>query len=726
MENIRFRALSTMMNRSADHNGHQFRCTVEQFGEMTFGLEAMKKYLTEEAYKILISSIEKGEKIDRRIADQVAASLKAWAINKGATHYTHWFHPLTGNTAEKHDAFIDPVGDGKAIEKFKGSELVQQEPDASSFPSGGIRNTFEARGYTAWDPTSPAFILDGTLCIPTIFVSYTGEALDYKTPLLRALNEVDRSGTEICKFLGFSESRVFATLGWEQEYFVVDSALYAARPDLMLTRRTVFGHASAKDQQLSDHYFGTIPARVMNFMKEYEYEAHRLGIPVKTRHNEVAPNQYELAPVFEEVNLAIDHNQLMMHLLKRIAPKHNLVVLLHEKPFARVNGSGKHNNWSLATGKGQNLLSPGKNEKENIRFLTFLTIVLKAVESNSDLLRAAIATASNDQRLGGHEAPPAIISAFVGSHLSQALDELARAGKVTPELKAELDMKISKIPGIMLDNTDRNRTSPFAFTGNKFEFRAVGSSQNCSTAMIALNLIMADQMKAFMSSVNHRMSEGASKEEALFSQLALWINESARIRFEGNCYSDEWKAEAKHRGLSNHASTPEALAAYVTPKTISLFERNNVLSERELRARYDIKLERYTMELQIESRVIGDLATNHIIPIAIRYQNTLIENVKGLKEVIDNKTYVNLAKNQVSYIKEISEHINNIKIAVEEMTEERKKANAIDDIADKAAAYRDFVKPYFEKIRTEVDKLEMMVDDELWPLPKYRELLFSH
>ncbi|PKP16866.1 MAG: glutamine synthetase type III, partial [Bacteroidetes bacterium HGW-Bacteroidetes-22] len=478
--------------------------------------------------------------------------------------------------------------------------------------------------------------------------------------------------------------------------------------------------------QLSDHYFGTIPTRVMEFMKEYEYEAHRLGIPVKTRHNEVAPNQYELAPVFEEVNLAIDHNQLMMHLLKRIAPRHNLIVLLHEKPFARVNGSGKHNNWSLSTGKGQNLLAPGKNEKENIRFLTFLTIVLKAVESNSDLLRAAIATASNDQRLGGHEAPPAIISAFIGTHLSQALDDLARAGTVTPELKAELDMKISKIPGILLDNTDRNRTSPFAFTGNKFEFRAVGSSQNCSTAMIALNLIMADQMKQFMSAVTDRMQKGASKEEALFALLAHYINQTVRIRFEGNCYSEEWKAEAALRGLSNHASTPEALAAYITPETINLFERNNVLSEREVRARYDIKLERYTMELQIESRVIGDLATNHIIPIAIRYQNTLIENVKGLKEVIDNKTFVNLAKNQVSYIKEISEHINEIKIFVEDMTEERKKANTIEETDGRAVAYRDLVRPYFEKIRYHVDKLEMMVDDELWPLPKYRELLFAH
>lgn len=726
MENIRFKALSAIMNRQPLRNQAEFRCNVEQFGEMTFGLEAMKKFLTEEAYKNLINSIERGDKIDRRIADQVAASLKAWAISKGATHYTHWFHPLTGNTAEKHDSFLDPAGDGKAIEKFKGSELVQQEPDASSFPSGGIRNTFEARGYTAWDPTSPAFILDSTLCIPTIFVSYTGEALDYKTPLLRALNEVDLAGKEVCKFLGFNESRVFATLGWEQEYFVVDAALYAARPDLMLTRRTVFGHASAKDQQLSDHYFGTIPTRIMDFMKEYEYEAHRLGIPVKTRHNEVAPNQYELAPVFEEVNLAIDHNQLMMHLLKRVAPKHNLVVLLHEKPFAKVNGSGKHNNWSLATGSGKNLLAPGKNEKENIRFLTFLTIVLKAVESNSDLLRAAIATASNDQRLGGHEAPPAIISAFVGSHLSQALEELASAGKVTPELKAELDMKISKIPGIMLDNTDRNRTSPFAFTGNKFEFRAVGSSQNCSTAMIALNLIMADQMKQFMKEVTQRIEAGQTKDEALFGLLAAWVNESSRIRFEGNCYSEEWKNEAARRGLSNHASAPEALAAYMTPQTIALFERNNVLNERELRARYDIKLERYVMELQIESRVMGDLATNHIIPIAIRYQNTLIENVKGLKEVIDNKTFVNLAKNQVSYIKEISEHISNIKIAVEEMTEERKKANAIDDNELKAAAYRDNVKPFFETIRHEVDKLEMMVDDELWPLPKYREMLFAH
>ncbi len=724
MENIRFKALGYMMTRRPGKaEATTNRPPSEYFGEMTFNQEAMKKFLTEEAYKALQASIEKGQRIDRRIADQVASSLKAWALSKGATHFTHWFHPLTGATAEKHDAFLDPIGNGKALEKFKGAELVQQEPDASSFPNGGIRNTFEARGYTAWDPTSPAFIMDGTLCIPTIFVSYTGEALDYKTPLLRALSEIDKAAVELNRFLGFNDTQVYATLGWEQEYFVVDSALFMARPDLMLTGRTVFGHASAKDQQLSDHYFGTIPERVMEFMKDFEYEAHRLGIPVKTSHNEVAPNQFELAPVFEEVNLAVDHNQLMMHLLKKVARKHDLAVLLHEKPFARINGSGKHNNWSLATNSGANLLAPGKSQQENIRFLTFLSIVLKAVSEHNDLLRASIASSGNDQRLGGHEAPPAIMSAFVGEYLTQALDELAEKGVITESLKAELDLKISKIPGISLDNTDRNRTSPFAFTGNKFEFRAVGSAQNCSIAMITINMAVADQIKQFMLQANERIGQGQSKDEVLFGLLKEYILESKKVRFEGNCYSEEWKEEATKRGLNNFTNTPDALNAYSSAKTIALFEKNNVLTGRELNARLEIKLENYTKEIQIESRVIGDLATNHIIPIAIRYQNTLVENVRGLKEVLDTKTFVNLAKNQISTIKSISEHIDTIKTAVEEMTEERKKANAIESIKDQAIAYNRKVLPYFETIRYSVDKLELLVDDELWPLPKYRELL---
>lgn len=725
MENLRMKALGAMLNRQPNKVSLPATKISDYYGELTFGKEAMKEYLTEESYKSLINSVEKGEKISRQIADQVAASLKSWAISKGATHYTHWFHPLTGATAEKHDAFIIPTSTGKAIESFKGGELVQQEPDASSFPSGGIRNTFEARGYTAWDPTSPAFIIDTTLCIPTIFISYTGEALDFKMPLLKALSELDKATTSVVNFFNPEVKNVFGTLGWEQEYFVVDAALYQARPDLMLCGRTVFGHASAKDQQLSDHYFGVIPSRVIEFMKEFEYKAHRLGIPVKTRHNEVAPNQFELAPVFEEINLAVDHNQLIMLLLQKVARNHNLRVLLHEKPFAKVNGSGKHNNWSMATNNGINLLAPGKDKNSNFRFLTMIAITLKAVEEHADLLRASIASASNDLRLGGHEAPPAIISAFIGSHLSDTLDEVERSGQIIEDFKIQLDHQIQKIPEILLDNTDRNRTSPFAFTGNKFEFRAVGSSQNCSAPMIALNLIVADQMKKFKTEVDSLIEKGEDKESAIFNVVKDYIKSSKRIRFEGNSYSDEWKQEAKLRGLNNFTNTPEALNAYITAKTIQLFEANKVLSERELHARHEIMLESYTKAVQIEARVIGDLATNHIIPIAIRYQNTLIENVKGLKDVLDAKTYTNLAKNQIQTIKSISEHISQIKINVDEMVEHRKVANAMDNFESQAFAYLNNVFPYLESIRTHVDKLEMLVDDELWPLPKYREMLFS-
>ncbi len=725
MENLRMKALGAMLNRQPNRVSLPATKISDYYGELTFGKEAMKEYLTEESYKSLINSVEKGEKISRVIADQVAASLKSWAIGKGATHYTHWFHPLTGATAEKHDAFIIPTSSGKAIESFKGGELVQQEPDASSFPSGGIRNTFEARGYTAWDPTSPAFIIDTTLCIPTIFISYTGEALDFKMPLLKALSELDKATTSVVNFFNPEVKNVYGTLGWEQEYFVVDAALYQARPDLMLCGRTVFGHASAKDQQLSDHYFGVIPSRVIEFMKEFEYKAHRLGIPVKTRHNEVAPNQFELAPVFEEINLAVDHNQLIMLLLQKVARNHNLRVLLHEKPFAKVNGSGKHNNWSMATNNGINLLAPGKDKNSNFRFLTMIAITLKAVEEHADLLRASIASASNDLRLGGHEAPPAIISAFIGTHLSDTLDEVERSGQIIEDFKIQLDHQIQKIPEILLDNTDRNRTSPFAFTGNKFEFRAVGSSQNCSAPMIALNLIVSDQMKKFKAEVDSLIEKGEDKETAIFNVVKDYIKSSKRIRFEGNSYSDEWKQEAKSRGLNNFTNTPEALNAYITAKTIHLFESNKVLSERELHARHEIMLESYTKAVQIEARVIGDLATNHIIPIAIRYQNTLIENVKGLKDVLDAKTYMNLAKNQIQTIKSISEHISQIKINVDEMVEHRKVANAMESLESQAFAYLSNVFPYLESIRTHVDKLEMLVDDELWPLPKYREMLFS-
>lgn len=687
----------------------------------------MRQYLSAEAFETTVSAIEKGVKIDRRIADQVAAAMKAWAMSKGATHYTHWFHPLTGATAEKHDAFITFDDQGQPIESFHGNQLVQQEPDASSFPSGGIRNTFEARGYTAWDPTSPAFILDGTLCIPTIFVSYTGEALDYKTPLLKALHALDKAATDVCHYFDPEITKVMATLGWEQEYFLVDSALYAARPDLVLAGRTVFGHPSAKEQQLSDHYFGSIHERVTNFMRDFEYEAHRLGIPVKTRHNEVAPNQFECAPIFEEANLAVDHNQLIMHLMKKIAVHYDLTVLLHEKPFASVNGSGKHNNWSMATDTGINLLSPGKTAKTNLRFLVFVVNILQAVHDHAGLLRAGIASAANDLRLGANEAPPAIISAFIGSHLTRAIDSIemkVKKGKISAGLEAELNLNISKIPEILRDNTDRNRTSPFAFTGNKFEFRAVGSSDTCARPMIILSLIVADQLAKFKKEVDELLAARVRKDEAIFQVMKKMISSSKNIRFEGNSYSEEWVKEAEKRGLPNIKSTPVALEEYITKKTIRLFEEHDVLTERELHARYEIKLEEFVRKLQIESRLMGDLAKNHIIPTAIRYQNTLIENAMGLKEVLDSKTYVKLSKNQVDTIKEISGHISEIKTNVDLMLQERKNANRIPTLREMAYAYDEKVKSYFEVIRYHVDKLELLVDDELWPLPKYREMMF--
>jgi len=727
MSNYRFKALEVTLSRKRKSLDLPKDKVSTYFGELTFNRKAMQEFLTREAYQKLIDVIEKSETIERKIADQIAAGMKSWAISKGATHYTHWFHPLTGATAEKHDAFIIPVEGGQAIENFQGGELIQQEPDASSFPSGGIRNTFEARGYTAWDPTSYAFIMERTLCIPTIFVSYTGEALDYKTPLLKSLSSLDKYATEVAKLFDKNINKVFATLGWEQEYFLVDSALFKARPDLALTGRTVFGHASAKDQQLSDHYFGTIHERVLDYMAELEYEAHRLGIPVKTRHNEVAPNQFELAPVFEETNISVDHNQLMMHLMEKIARKHDFQVLLHEKPYKGVNGSGKHNNWSIATDTGVNLLSPGKTTASNFRFLTFMVNILKGVERYSDVLRAHIATAGNEHRLGAHEAPPAIISVFIGSQLSATLDEIekqTKRGKMNAN-GFNLNINIPKIPEILLDNTDRNRTSPFAFTGNKFEFRAVGSSANCASPMIALNAIIADQIKILKKDVDVLMKKNLRKDEAIFQVVKRYITESKKIRFEGNNYGDEWRTEARKRGLSNITATPEALKILVKKDNVNLFEELEVLSARELSARYEIQLENYTKKIQIESRVMGDLAKNHIIPIAIRYQNTLIENVKGLKEVLDSKTFVKLSRNQMLTIKEISEHVEEIKDKVAAMLEERKKANTIENLEKQAAAYNLHVFPYMADIRYHVDKLELMVDDELWPLPKYRELLFN-
>jgi len=728
MENIRFMALEISIQHKRKPVEFPKGKASDYFGELTFNQSAMKKYFTAETFRQVINSIEKGERINRKTADQVAAGMKAWALAKGATNYTHWFFPLTGLTAEKHDSFLDPVEGGKAIENFSGSQLSQHEPDASSFPSGGMRSTFEARGYTAWDPTSPAFIIDKTLCIPTLFVSYTGEALDYKTPLLKSLAAIDKAAVDVCHYFDTNVTKVNATLGWEQEYFLVDSALYAARPDLVLTGRTLFGNASAKDQQLEDNYLGAIPQRVIAFMQELEIEAHRLGIPVKTRHNEVAPNQYECAPVFEEANLSVDHNQLIMHLMETIARRHDFTVLFHEKPYSGVNGSGKHNNWSLATDTKENLLSPGKTPEKNHQFLTFLVNIIKAVHDHADLIRSIIATPGNDHRLGANEAPPAIISVFLGAHLSAMINMIEKSDKkitlTAQKGKANLFKNLPRIPEILVDETDRNRTSPFAFTGNKFEFRAVGSSQTCAPAMIVLNLILADQLQKFKKEVDQQIKNKINKDDAIFDVLRKYILESRNILFEGNNYSKEWIEEASRRKLSNHGTTPEAIKALVSRKTIKLFEENKVLTGRELKARHEIYLEDYTKKLQIESRVLGDLATNHIIPGAIRYLNTLCECVQRLNEVLDRHTFSKVSANQVETITEISEHIAKVKSLVSEMLEARKSANKLNDAEDKAFAYCERVFPYFEKIRYHTNKLELLIDDEIWSLPKYRELLF--
>ncbi len=728
MKNLRFTALSKTFDRQVPEVIYPSGKISDFYGSMVFNKNVMKEYLTKEAFLSVESAMREGIKIERKVADQVASAMKAWAMSKGATHYTHWFHPLTGSTAEKHDAFINPVEGGSAIEEFQGSELIQQEPDASSFPSGGIRNTFEARGYTAWDPTSPAFIMEHTLCIPTIFVSYTGESLDYKTPLLRSMVAIDKAAVEFCRLFDKHVNKVTPTLGWEQEYFLVDSALFSARPDLVLSGKTVFGHSSAKDQQLHDHYFGTIHSRARAFMRDLEIESHKLGIPLKTRHNEVAPSQFECAPVYTEVNVAVDQNQLLMHLLDKVSRRHHFKVLMHEKPYEGVNGSGKHNNWSMATDTGVNLLSPGKTPFDNLRFLAFLVTILKALHEHEELVRGSIASASNDLRLGANEAPPAIISAFIGAQLTRTLDEVENMPSLKGMNKKNAGsnhINIPKIPEILLDNTDRNRTSPFAFTGNKFEFRAVGSSANTAKPMIMLNTIIADQLNEFNAAVKKLMTQNKMKRnDAIFEVIKQYIVESKPIRFEGNSYSDEWKEEAARRGLSNHAKTPDAIKAYISPKSIALYERNNVLTERELLARYEIKLEKYIYKIQIESRLIGDLAVNHIIPTAIKYQNTLIDNAKGLKEVLDSKTFVKLSRNQVQTIKEISEHIAQIRDYVEAMVNERRIANRMEDPAERADAYCYKVRPYFEQIRYHVDKLEMLIDDQLWPLPKYRELLF--
>ncbi len=698
------------------------------FGKHVFNENTMRQYLTKDAFKGVMNAVQYGKKIDRSIADQVASSMKDWALSKGVTHYTHWFQPLTGATAEKHDAFFETIGNGMAIEKFGGSQLVQQEPDASSFPSGGIRNTFEARGYTAWDPTSPAFIYGTTLCIPTIFVAYTGEALDYKTPLLRALHAVDDAATAICKYFDKNVKKVSSSLGWEQEYFLIDKMLAASRPDISLTGRTLLGHSPAKGQQLDDHYFGAIPGRALNFMRELETECMLLGIPVKTRHNEVAPNQFELAPIYEEANLAVDHNSLLMDIMGRVASRHNFKVLLHEKPFEGINGSGKHNNWSLSTDTGINLLGPGKTPMSNLQFLTFFINTIKAVHEHEALLRAAIASASNDHRLGANEAPPAIISVFIGEQLTKVLEELegVTKGKLSPQEKTELKLNVvGKIPDVLLDNTDRNRTSPFAFTGNKFEFRAVGSTANCGNPMTILNTIVAKQLKDFKIEVDKLIDKkDLKKDEAIFNVLREYIKSTKNILFEGNGYGKEWEEEAKKRGLSNNKTTPEALKAKVSKETIALFEEMNVMSKIEAEARYEIEVEAYIMHIQIESRVLGDIARNHIVPTAVKYQNILIENVRGLKEIFDKK-FNSVSKEQINLIEEISSHIEGINVNVTKMINERKKANAIEDIEKKSLAYCNNVKPLFDDIRYHCDKLELLVDDEIWPLTKYRELLFT-
>lgn len=730
MSTIRFKAIEACLSRTPREVQAPSPKISDYYGSNVFDKSAMAEYMPKDIFKSVINAIEGGTRVERRITNSVASSMKAWAMEKQVTHYTHWFQPLTGTTAEKHDAFFEPLSDNNVIEQFDGSQLAQQEPDASSLPNGGIRNTFEARGYTAWDPSSPAFIIGKTLCIPTIYISYTGEALDYKTPLLKALNVIDKAAVDVCKYFDKNVDKVQATLGWEQEYFLVDRALFSARPDLVMTGRTVFGHSPAKGQELDDHYFGSIPDRAHAYMIELEIECMKLGIPVKTRHNEVAPNQFEFAPVFEEANLAVDHNQLLMDIMDKVARKHNFRVLLHEKPYAKVNGSGKHNNWSLSTNTGVNLLSPGKTPKTNLQFLTFLINTLKAVHDNERLLRASIATAGNEHRLGANEAPPAIISAFIGTELTKMLDELVSKVSdnktLTAEEKTELKINIGKIPEILLDNTDRNRTSPFAFTGNKFEYRAVGSSANCSLAMTIINSIVAKQLQQFKVDVDAEIASGLKKDDAIFRVLKRYTISSKNIRFEGNGYGDEWIKEAEKRGLSHLRTAPEAMVELASKQSIELFASLGVMTDRETLARQEIAFEQYANLIRIESRVTGDLAQNHILPTALRYQNQLIKNVSGLKNVLSEKEFKESASVQLEIIKNISSHVRIIKETTDEMINERKRINKIEDPEKRAKDYCDIVKVLCEKIRYSADKLEITVDDEMWPLPKYRELLFNH
>ena len=723
---LRFNALNSVQNKKplqVAENGKRS----ELFAINVFNEVAMRQLMTRDAFDAVMNAIQYGTKIDRRVADQVAASMRDWAISKGATHYTHWFQPLTGGTAEKHDAFFEPVTRDSAIERFSGNQLVQQESDASSFPNGGIRNTFEARGYTAWDPSSPPFVYGTVLCIPTIFIAYTGEALDNKTPLLKALSAIDQAATEVARYFDKNVSKVTCTLGCEQEYFLIDRTLANTRPDLMITGRTLLGHEAAKGQQLDDHYLGAIPSRVLAYMRDLEQECLLLGIPVKTRHNEVAPNQFELAPIFGEANLAVDQNSLLMDVMRKVAERHDFVVLFHEKPFAGVNGSGKHNNWSLVTDTGVNLFAPSKTPQKNLQFLTFFICTIKAVHEYEPLLRASVASATNDYRLGANEAPPAIVSVFIGEQLNKVLDALENMSgeEVSGKDKTELKLNVvGKIPDLFLDTTDRNRTSPFAFTGNKFEFRAVGSKANCGKPMMVLNTIVAKQLIDFKKEVDSLIEGGMKKEDAIFKVLRAYVKSSKAIRFEGDGYSKAWEEEAARRGLSNHKTTPEALRENITDKAIALFEGMGVLSKVELIARYEIALEEYVKIVQIESRVLGDIARNHVVPTAVRYQNTLIENVRGLKEIFGD-AYQEVASEQIDLIRHISEHIKVIHSTVEAMIEARKRANHLATFVERADAYCNEVKPFFDEIRYHCDKLELMIDDELWTLTKYRELLFN-
>ncbi len=727
MNNLRFQVVEEAFKKRAVEVKVPKERPSQYFGKYVFNKQKMFRYLPSDIYEKMIDVIDNGARLDRSIADAVAEGMKRWAMEMGVTHYTHWFQPLTEGTAEKHDAFVEHDGKGGMIETFSGKLLVQQEPDASSFPNGGIRNTFEARGYSAWDPTSPVFIIDDTLCIPTIFIAYTGEALDYKAPLLRALHAVDKAATEVCRFFYDDVQKVQVNLGWEQEYFLVDEGLYSARPDLLMTGRTLMGHESAKNQQMDDHYFGTIPDRVQAFMKDLEIQALELAIPVKTRHNEVAPNQFELAPIFEECNLAVDHNMLLMSLMKKVARNHGFRVLLHEKPFNGINGSGKHNNWSLSASNGVLLHAPGKTPEENLRFVTFIVETLMAVYKHNGLLKASIMSATNAHRLGGNEAPPAIISSFLGTQLTELLDHIEQSENnelFNLKGKQGMEIDIPQIPDLIVDNTDRNRTSPFAFTGNRFEFRAPGSTANCASAMISLNAAMAEALESFKERVNKKIADGDNKVSAILDVLRDDIKTCKPIRFDGNGYSDEWVKEAARRGLDVEKSCPVIFERYLDDSSVKMFESTKVMNRKELEARNEVKWEMFVKTVQIEARVLGDLAMNHIIPVATHYQSKLIKNVQGMKDVFTAEKATRLSTRNMKLIEEIAERTEKIEQFTEELTDARKVANRIEDIHERAIAYHDTVEPHMEAIRYEVDKLELIVEDGLWTLPKYRELLF--